>query len=107
MKRDIDEQTGPRTTRRIYHSFPILPSKASSLLRTSSSRFYQAKLFAYEPRGLCCEKGNIQLATNHPLEALYELLTTPNDDAQHFRTNIRTYNNLFLLPLWLSNLILT
>ncbi|XP_074290615.1 uncharacterized protein LOC141617330 [Silene latifolia] len=53
------------------------------------------KRLAYEPPAFCSADGTIQLPTNEYPPLLVRLYPSPDEDAVHFRTYARMYNNLF------------
>ena len=63
--------------------------------RETPCQYCQACKFKYESDGLCCQGGQIKIATNPAFEELIRLLTKEDEDVVHFYQYIRLYNNLF------------
>ncbi|XP_057250107.1 uncharacterized protein LOC104905070 [Beta vulgaris subsp. vulgaris] len=66
----------------------VLPP-AERCVKCSAVRFF------YEPPGFCCSDGDVEIASNSFPSELIRLFTSQDDDAVHFRTYSRLYNNLF------------
>nr|XP_033512702.1 uncharacterized protein LOC104098914 isoform X2 [Nicotiana tomentosiformis] len=58
-------------------------------------KFYNAKRFQYEPPGFCYGSGSVKLVSYDLPNELSDLYTGNTKEAKHFRTYIRTYNNMF------------
>ncbi|XP_021728384.1 uncharacterized protein LOC110695463 [Chenopodium quinoa] len=54
-----------------------------------------AKKFAFETVNFCCSGGEVKIAANEYPAELQRLFTSNDEDAVHFRTYARLYNNLF------------
>lgn len=57
--------------------------------------FCDAKKFEYEPKGQCCQNGQVKLANQKTPPELLRLWTSSDSDARHFRNNIRFFNGHF------------
>ncbi|XP_070013779.1 uncharacterized protein [Nicotiana sylvestris] len=57
--------------------------------------FCYAKRFQYEPPGFCCGSGTVRLSSHRMPTKLKNLYMGNNAESRHFRTYIRTFNNLF------------
>ncbi|XP_035539697.1 uncharacterized protein LOC118344048 [Juglans regia] len=73
----------------------VVPSEAYSLPYVPCCRHCKAKRFYHETNGFCCADGTISLATNDVPDQLYDLFTSDANEAAHFKTYVRTYNNKF------------
>ncbi|XP_035540203.1 uncharacterized protein LOC109004666 [Juglans regia] len=73
----------------------VVPSEAYSLPYVPCCRYCKAKRFYHETNGFCCADGTISLATNDVPDQLYDLFTSDANEAAHFKTYVRTYNNKF------------
>ncbi|KAG5570211.1 hypothetical protein H5410_059977 [Solanum commersonii] len=74
-----------------------MPSKINyiKLKEVSNCHFCKAKTFEYEPPAFCCSNGSVQLTSHEiPIE-LKNLYLENTELSKHFRTYIRTYNNIF------------
>ncbi|XP_059275349.1 uncharacterized protein LOC132029943 [Lycium ferocissimum] len=58
-------------------------------------QFCNAKRFQYESLGFCCSKGSVKLVSYQLSNDLLDLYTGNTEESMHFRTCIRTYNNMF------------
>ncbi|XP_016508082.1 uncharacterized protein LOC107825708 isoform X1 [Nicotiana tabacum] len=58
-------------------------------------KFCNAKRFQYEPPGFCCGSGSVKLVSYELPNELSDLYKGNTEEAKHFRTYIRTYNNMF------------
>ncbi|XP_012856992.1 PREDICTED: uncharacterized protein LOC105976260 [Erythranthe guttata] len=54
-----------------------------------------ATRFEYEPPTFCCGNGKIKLAPIEVPDELYDLFTSPSEEAIEFRNNIRVFNCIF------------
>ena len=73
----------------------IIPSQPSILEQKPDCIYCGAKRFAYEPKGFCCSTGKVLVASNFVPEELLALFTSNSEEAIHFKTHVRTYNNTF------------
>ncbi|KAG5578495.1 hypothetical protein H5410_058629 [Solanum commersonii] len=65
------------------------------LKEVSNCHFCKAIKFEYEPPAFCCSNGSVQLTSHEiPIE-LKNLYLENTELSKHFRTYIRTYNNIF------------
>ncbi|WMV36737.1 hypothetical protein MTR67_030122 [Solanum verrucosum] len=74
-----------------------MPSKNNyiKLKEVSNCQFCKAMRFEYEPPAFCCSNSSIQL-TSHEIPIELKSLYLENTELlKHFRTYIRTYNNIF------------
>lgn len=58
-------------------------------------QFCGAKKFEYEPPAFCCGNGSIQLISHEMPTELRNLYLGNSEEAKHFRTYVKTYNNIF------------
>nr|XP_027126011.1 uncharacterized protein LOC113742372 [Coffea arabica] len=72
-----------------------IPTAADLLPRQRNCPHCSAKKFAHETANFCCSNGDVILASNSIPTVLKELLTSSSEEAQLFRTCIRTINNTF------------
>ena len=73
----------------------IIPDKADILPTQLDCPHCGAKKFFSETAYFCCQDGEVVLAQNKIPDIFKELLTSSSQEAQSFRTLIRTYNNHF------------
>nr|XP_016507198.1 PREDICTED: uncharacterized protein LOC107824907 [Nicotiana tabacum] len=73
------------------HGWP----RADSPFMVPNCKFCRAKKFEYEPPGFCCNNGTVKLTSHRMPAELRNLYIGNNAESKHFRTYIRTYNNLF------------
>ncbi|WMV49160.1 hypothetical protein MTR67_042545 [Solanum verrucosum] len=74
-----------------------MPSEVNyiKLKEVSNCQFCKAIKFEYEPPAFCCSNGSIQLSTHEIPIDLKNLYLENTELSKHFRTYIRTYNNIF------------
>ncbi|XP_019230428.1 PREDICTED: uncharacterized protein LOC109211349 isoform X1 [Nicotiana attenuata] len=65
------------------------------LRAVQNCKFCNAKRFQYEPPGFCCGSGSVKLVSYQLPNELSDLYTGNSEESKHFRTYIRTYNNMF------------
>lgn len=79
-------------------SCPIIGQLRSNyvpLKKVPICKFCSAKRFQYEPPTFCCGSGTIKLTSHQMPTKLRNLFLGNIVESKHFRTYIRTYNNLF------------
>ncbi|XP_010686097.3 uncharacterized protein LOC104900381 [Beta vulgaris subsp. vulgaris] len=72
-----------------------MPTAALTLPPVECCSKCSAIRFFFEPLGFCCSDGEVEIASNSFPSELIRLFTSQDDDAVHFRTYSRLYNNLF------------
>nr|XP_016466763.1 PREDICTED: uncharacterized protein LOC107789465 [Nicotiana tabacum] len=72
-----------------------LRSNYALLKKVPICKFCSAKRFQYEPPTFCCGSGTIKLTSHQMPTKLRNLFLGNSVESKHFRTYIRTYNNLF------------
>lgn len=70
-------------------------SRYICLKNVQNCKFCNAKRFQYESAGFCCSKGSVKLVSYQLPNDLFDLYTGNTEESIHFRTYIRTYNNMF------------
>jgi hypothetical protein len=72
-----------------------MPTETHMLKHVPNCHHCHAKRFPKEPPGFCCRNGKIEL--NEPVipDQLIRLYTSSDEDARHFRSNIRFFNGHF------------
>uniref|UniRef100_A0A7C9CK53 Uncharacterized protein n=1 Tax=Opuntia streptacantha TaxID=393608 RepID=A0A7C9CK53_OPUST len=73
------------------------PKFPSRLEECTACEFCETRLFEHKTDNFCCQRGQIELATNPVPEELERLLTSKDEAAVHFRQFARMYNNLFAI----------
>ncbi|XP_060172388.1 uncharacterized protein LOC132603376 [Lycium barbarum] len=72
-----------------------LPCSPSILKKVPNCKFCKAKRFQYEPPNFYCSKGSVKLVSHQLPSKLKSLYLGVTDESNHFRTYVRTYNNMF------------
>ncbi|XP_060202830.1 uncharacterized protein LOC132631247 [Lycium barbarum] len=72
-----------------------LPCSPSILKKVPNCKFCKARRFQYEPPNFCCSKGSVKLVSHQLPSKLKSLYLGVTDESNHFRTYVRTYNNMF------------
>ncbi|XP_015161034.1 uncharacterized protein [Solanum tuberosum] len=72
-----------------------LPCSPTVLRKVPNCKFCAARRLQYESPGFCCSNGSIKLVSHRLPPALKSLYFGTNEESNHFRTYIRTYNNMF------------
>ncbi|KAG5593141.1 hypothetical protein H5410_043655 [Solanum commersonii] len=65
------------------------------LKEVSNCHFCKVIRFEYEPPAFCCSNGSVQLTSHEIPTKLKNLYLENTELSKHFRTYIRTYNNIF------------
>ncbi|KAL3380728.1 hypothetical protein AABB24_001068, partial [Solanum stoloniferum] len=75
-----------------------MPSETNyiKLKEVSNCQFCKAIRFEYEPPAFCCSNGFVQLTSHEISIELKNLYLENTELSKHFRTYIRTYNNIFV-----------
>ena len=72
-----------------------VPFETHKLEAVENCEHCNAKKFEYETPGFCCRSGQIHLSTPDTSPELMRLWSASDDDARHFRSNIRFFNGHF------------
>ncbi|XP_070044149.1 uncharacterized protein [Nicotiana tomentosiformis] len=83
------------TTTKFTPNISRLHSNYVSLQKVPICKFCSAKRFEYEPPAFCCLTGIVKLTSHQIPVKLHNLYLGNSVASKHFRTYIRTYNNLF------------
>nr|XP_033510088.1 uncharacterized protein LOC117274828 [Nicotiana tomentosiformis] len=89
------EYTDGTTTTKFTPNISRLHSNYVSLQKVPICKFCSAKRFEYEPPAFCCLTGIVKLTSHQIPVKLHNLYLGNSVASKHFRTYIRTYNNLF------------
>ncbi|KAL2894433.1 Dedicator of cytokinesis protein 4 [Bienertia sinuspersici] len=84
-----------RRTRKSNQAGAFMPTAAASLSSPTYCDKCEAKKFQYESPSFCCANGEVKVATNPFPPGLLRLFSSQDEDAVHFRTFCRVYNNMF------------
>nr|XP_009786693.1 PREDICTED: uncharacterized protein LOC104234759 isoform X5 [Nicotiana sylvestris] len=87
---------GVRLRRRAPLHIIGLQTEYVSLKVVPICKFCAAKRFQYEPPRFYCNKGSIKLTSHEMPIELRELVLVTTKEFDHFRTYVRTYNNMFV-----------
>nr|XP_016440177.1 PREDICTED: uncharacterized protein LOC107765981 isoform X3 [Nicotiana tabacum] len=88
-------KTGYNSKKKSYTYVGQLQSDYVPLKTVPNCKFCGAKKFEYEPPGFCCNNGSIKLVSHEMPVELQNLYLGTTEECKHFRTYIRTYNNMF------------
>jgi hypothetical protein len=77
------------------YAYSNLPDDVHVLKAVVDCKKCGAKGFQYETKGFCCRDGQVKLAEQETPPELMRLWTSFDDDARHFRDNIRWFNSHF------------
>ncbi|XP_021766979.1 uncharacterized protein LOC110731425 [Chenopodium quinoa] len=72
-----------------------LPTESLNLPSPTCCMKCHAKKFAFETLKFCCADGEIRIAASEYPSELKRLFSSTDEDAEHFQTYARLYNNLF------------
>nr|XP_009786694.1 PREDICTED: uncharacterized protein LOC104234759 isoform X6 [Nicotiana sylvestris] len=92
----LTSNQGVRLRRRAPLHIIGLQTEYVSLKVVPICKFCAAKRFQYEPPRFYCNKGSIKLTSHEMPIELRELVLVTTKEFDHFRTYVRTYNNMFV-----------
>nr|XP_016476505.1 PREDICTED: uncharacterized protein LOC107798065 isoform X4 [Nicotiana tabacum]XP_016476506.1 PREDICTED: uncharacterized protein LOC107798065 isoform X4 [Nicotiana tabacum] len=91
----LSSKQGVRLHRRSPLHVTGSQTKYVALKVVPNCKFCAAKRFQYEHLGFCCNKGSIKLTSHKMPTELRNLFLGTSEESDHFRTYVRTYNNMF------------